>query len=111
MTASWSSPEPPSNSSTPPTDMLTGPCSAASEERSAGESSSAIGFAATLLVPPQMGLQQRTPRLHALLVLGRAGAQAVLAEDPQLPDDLRVLLVGARDPADDAVRALLVERM
>src|SRR3954468_8956080 len=44
-TASCANPSPPSKTRTPPTAMLTGPCSADSDERSAGERDSAIGSA------------------------------------------------------------------
>src|SRR6476620_10117051 len=43
-TASWARPGPPSKTRTPPTAMLTGPCSADSEERSAGERDSATAL-------------------------------------------------------------------
>src|SRR5437763_11707925 len=59
------------NTSTPPTAMLTGPCSAASEDRSAGESSSATA-GRTLLVRARLRrgkVARVSPRASLLVVL------------------------------------------
>src|SRR3954468_3443088 len=72
-TASCANPSPPSNTRTPPTAMLTGPCSADSDERSAGERDSATG------------LRRSLPRRHS----DRAVEADRLAVEHRVLHDLR----------------------
>jgi hypothetical protein len=51
-------------------------------------------------------LQDLGEALHVLLVLGRAALDVALGEDARLVDLVVTRLTGARDVADDAVRAL-----
>src|SRR3954453_22186449 len=66
-----------SKTSTPPTAMLTGPCSAASEDRSAGERSSAI---CSRPYPPRMMRRVTSHRLVTLLVFAVLAAPAMASD-------------------------------